>query len=167
MRKLIAIVSSLLLLLGVLANIDGALSFLTRLGMPADKFEKSMEVLTVILKFVLPIVVIYLLWQVLKLTEALRALKKFRDIEMLRIVDHYNAQLKNIEERMSLLNKKTMAYDEPDGSEDANALKDRIQNDKQKIAEILEYNKGFKGWGLPEYGKGDYQTIYKDIKHST
>lgn len=164
---MIAIVSLLLALVPVLANIDGALSFLTRLGVSADKLQRFMEIILKILEFLSPIVVIYLLWQVLKLTEALRALKKFRDIEMLRTVDHYNAQLKNIEARMSLLNKKTMAYDEPDGSEDAIALKDRKENDKQKIAEILEYNKGFKGWGLPEYGKGDYQTIYKDIKHST
>lgn len=83
MRKIIAIVSSLLLLLGVLANIDGTLSFLTRLGVSADKIEKSMEVLTVILKFVLPIVAIYLLFQVLALSRAIKKQNvklKFYDI---------------------------------------------------------------------------------------
>jgi len=88
------------------------------------------------------------------------ALKDFRDKEMVRVINHFNAQLKTMEDRITFLNNKVQAY--PSNSDtDPQLLLHETENNKQKESEIIEYNSAFKDWGIGNYGLGEYTSIYK------
>jgi len=92
------------------------------------------------------------------------ALKDFRDKEMVRIIDHYNAQLKEFEIRFSKLepDKKTDTV-----TDDPQLLLHENENNKQKEREVIEYNEAFKDWGISSYGLGHNTSIYKGKNFET
>ena len=102
----------------------------------------------------------------IKFYNKIYALKVFRDKEMIRITDHYNAQLKTFEDRFKIiqevLKENNIAISLSDKVEitDPNYIKALKESDKGKIQEIIEYNEAFKDWNIGDYGTGNKQTIY-------
>ena len=76
-------------------------------------------------------------WAYISFKEKIIALKTFRDKEMIRIVNHFNAQIKGFEDRITAIDKQT------NESESPNESKNRIESKKKQDAEIKEYNKEF------------------------
>ena len=102
-----------------------------------------------------------------KLKDKIVAMKTFRDKEMVRITDHFNSQLHTFEIRMKVLQDKLKEHDitiniaDKKEGIDPNAVLNEKSNTKNKMQEIIEYNKAFSNWGIGNYGIGDNQTIYK------
>lgn len=87
--------------------------------------------------------------------QKLSALKTFRDQEQVRLADHINAQIKQLDDRLSLLDK--VEYREPNPSD----LKNAAESKRLKDIEINNYNNAFKDWGIGNYGHADQTTLYK------
>jgi hypothetical protein len=94
------------------------------------------------------------------------ALKKFRDKEMMRVVNHFNTQLNTIENRLAEINAKGKFYEIIEPS--INEKKVEFENSKTIVKEIEEYNEAFKWWGCGNYTKDDTKPLIEkqnfDIK---
>jgi hypothetical protein len=95
------------------------------------------------------------------LKEKIIGLKEFRDKEALRVINHYNAQLHSIEDRIDLINRGNKFFMYSD-YEDPNDKKNHIENRKQSEIEVIGYNEIFRDWGIGNYGvNNNSQTIYR------
>jgi len=115
--------------------------------------------------FITALVIFGCAWFVLdrlsKYKSKLIALKEFRDSEMVRLINHVNAQLKGHEDRLSELD--NIEQTEPTAEE----LRTWEESEKAKKKDIEQYNRAFSDWELGYYGKGEHQTIYKKRGYGT
>lgn len=93
--------------------------------------------------------------------QKLSALKTFRDQEQVCFADHVNAQIKQLDDRLSVIDK--VEYREPNPADFKNAAESK----RLKDTEINAYNSAFKDWGLGNYGHVDQTTLYKTNDYKT
>jgi amino acid permease len=148
------------------------ISYMTTILFNILTFVNTNNKVDIYLSFILIIVLFFLfrMWYKLDdIKEKTKALKKIRDKEMIRIINHYNAQIENIEIKLAEINKENKFYKEIKPNND----KERLisENHKTIKKEIAEYNKAFANWKLENYTEGDTKPFYVnphfDIKTTT
>jgi len=98
----------------------------------------------------------------LRLKSKVIAIKKFRDLEAIRVANHYNAQIKCFQDAFDDMQKKYKVWDESSDKKSHSDKKNESEDDKHRIVEIKEYNDAFKDWGIGNYGVSILsQTFYK------
>ena len=98
----------------------------------------------------------------LRLKDKLVALKKFRDLEAVRITNHYNAQIKSFQNAFDDIQERLKVWDVAKKEKSPIDEKNEAENTKHQIEEIMEYNQAFKDWGIGDYGISQTaQTFYK------
>ena len=98
----------------------------------------------------------------LRIKKKVIAIKVFRDLESVRMANHYNAIIKSYENAFNDIQKKYNVWEDAAPQKSPVDEKNEAEDRKHQIAEILEYNEAFKDWGIGNYGVSQIaQTFYK------
>ena len=98
----------------------------------------------------------------LRIKSKIIALKKFRDLEAVKTVNHYNAQIKEFQNAFNDIQNKLKVWEDKKKEHTPNQVKNNAENKAQRDADILEYNDSFKDWGIGNYGTiATLQSVYK------
>ena len=95
------------------------------------------------------------------------ALKEFKDKEMIRVTDHFNAQLQTFEHRMKKIQEAfkeggvEVNLTKVDYAPDPNAELSYAAQQSAIKEQIITYNKAFEDWGVGDYATGNKQTFLK------
>ena len=103
--------------------------------------------------------VLYVILTLIQHRNKIKALKEFRDWEMINVINHFNTQLEEFENRIQKLGSKKP-------KESNNEVLYRKQSQDAKSKAIKEYNDTFKSWGLNDYGIGDKTTLHTEYDYS-
>ena len=124
-----------------LANFDGAIGFINKIGINVqmNTLISIAKGLSGIIHFLMPFLFLYLLYKYIQLKDKLKALKKYRDYETIRIINHYNDMFKNIHFKL--------------GNKDLNTPLDKTQIENLRYfgEKTSEYNKEFEDWKMGNY----------------
>src|SRR5690348_2079667 len=101
-------------ILNAFAIIDGSLNFLMKFGLDSNKINSFMEVLKVIFNLISPVLIGWLILFVLRLKEKIKALKEYKDMEVVSILNKLNANIEILENKVTYLNDKIGAYNDVD-----------------------------------------------------
>jgi len=144
-----------------LSSIDGAINFLNRIGMNTISIVNFFVSLDKVTNFFIPFIVLFLCYYVFILKDKIIALKKFRDLEAIRVSNHYNAIIKSYQDAFDDINDKLKLWTD-NNSQSPDNEKNEAEDRKHQINETLEYNQAFKDWGVGNYGESNsLKTFYK------
>lgn len=175
MKKILSIVATAYFIMQIMANVDGSLNFLNRFKMTTEQINITQEWFKIIANIITVILVVILilkfgiLYEKNQMLESeikshknkISTLKWFRDKEMIRVVNHYNANFKIFEDRVRQLEFQ-LNKNRKETIENPLELKNTLENQKQIEIEIVAYNKAFEDWNeIIEYGLNQNSTIYK------
>ena len=103
----------------------------------------------------------------LRLKDKVIAIKKFRDLESVRMANHYNAIIKGYQSAFEDIQAKCKIWGDKKTAKSPIDEKNEAEDMKHQIKEILEYNESFKDWGIGNYGVSPMeQTFYQKKDYS-
>ena len=98
----------------------------------------------------------------LRIKNKVIAIKIFRDLESVRMANHYNAIIKSYQNAFNDIQVKYKIWDDDKKEKSPADEKNEAEDRKHQIAEIKEYNKSFEDWGIGNYAVDEnLQTFYK------
>ncbi|NVO02573.1 MAG: hypothetical protein HXX09_07690 [Bacteroidetes bacterium] len=146
------------ILIVVIPNIMAYVGYISIKETTMETFIMQHKIFIVVI--LLTIHIISLLWLYENFKNKIKALKKYRDYEAIRVVNQYNANFNLINAQIKELYKKCC------GSvtkETASPIDEKNTKENQRLHDsaVDEYNKAFEGCGLKDYGVNELSTIKK------
>lgn len=149
LNNVVKIIAIPYFIIEVLANFDGAISFLNRFGMYKQQIDTMIEaakILSHLIHSLLPLGFLYVLYKNYNTIEKIKALKDFRDKESIFLTNRFNSSISSIASSNGMTNNNDNSNDE-------------LYQIHGK--EIDKYNEAFKDWKMGDYGLGNNTTAKK------
>jgi len=144
MKNILKVLGAIFLIVEIIANLDGAISFFNRIGINITDMEiiNVAKTISGIFHFFTPFLVIGCIYYIIVLREKLSALKKFRDEDSLDSQRYMVGTVKAMETQIELIYS-TMKLKWEKGKENPVTKIYFDAYDERMKKELEEYNKAF------------------------